>query len=104
MRAMSRRTSRIRAGRSSWLVAAWKRRLNCSRLSSPSCVSSWSSVFARRSSTLPPDVFAEALLVLVAALAIIRLQVAGVAETGDHLGLHRQLHRRAAESFRGQRA
>ena len=29
--------SRVRDGFSSWLVAAWKRRLNASRFSSPSC-------------------------------------------------------------------
>ena len=44
---MVRRTSRTRDGFSSWFVAAWKRRLNCSRLSSDSWVASWSSVFTQ---------------------------------------------------------
>ena len=34
--AIERRTSRMRAGFSSWLVAAWKRRLNASFFSAPS--------------------------------------------------------------------
>ena len=51
---MVRRTSRTRLGFSSWLVAAWKRRLNCSRLSWPSCSTSWSSVNAASAATKSP--------------------------------------------------
>ena len=49
MRAMSRRTSRTRAVFSSWPVAAWKRRLNCSFLSLSSSSSSWSGVMVPES-------------------------------------------------------
>src|SRR5690606_16746805 len=52
MRAIERRTSLTRDGFSSWPVAAWKRRLNASRFSSPSSTASWSSVFALKSSVL----------------------------------------------------
>src|SRR3546814_997071 len=38
--AMVRRTCFTRDGAASWLVAAWNRRLNCSRLSSTSSVAS----------------------------------------------------------------
>src|SRR3954451_12884145 len=75
MRAMVRRTSRTRDGFSSWLVADWKRRLNCSRFSSVSCVCSWSSVLTVRFS------FAAMLLFLLGQ---------ALAETGDDLGLDRQ--------------
>src|SRR5271165_7654972 len=47
---MSRRTCRTRAVFSSWPVARWKRRLNCSFLSFKSSSSSWSTVMARTSS------------------------------------------------------
>src|SRR5207302_1991418 len=76
MRAMVRRTSRTRDGFSSWLVADWKRRLNCSRFSSASCVCSWSSVLTVRFS------FAAMLLFLLGQ---------ALAQTGDDLGLDRQL-------------
>src|SRR5437868_12094895 len=76
MRAMVRRTSRTRDGFSSWLVADWKRRLNCSRFSSVSCVCSWSSVLTVRFS------FAAMLLFLLGQ---------ALAQTGDDLGLDRQL-------------
>src|SRR5262245_19763528 len=46
MRAMSRRTWRTRAVFSSWPVAFWKRRLNCSFFSAASSSLSWSGVFA----------------------------------------------------------
>src|SRR3546814_7487299 len=86
MRAIERRTSLTREAFSSWPVAAWKRRLNASRFSSPSCSASWSSVLALKSS------------VLAMSLA---LQMRSVAETGDHLSLDRQLHRGAFERQRG---
>src|SRR5437763_17048248 len=76
MRAMVRRTSRTRDGFSSWLVADWKRRLNCSRFSSVSCVCSWSSVLTVRFS------FAAMLLFLLGQ---------ALAQAGDDLGLDRQL-------------
>src|SRR5919206_1764894 len=87
MRAMVRRTSRIRDGFSSWLVAAWKRRLNCSRFSSPSCSESWSSVRVFKSSIF----------------AILRVLKQRFAETGDNLGTDRQLLRGALESDLGER-
>src|SRR4029079_18534598 len=77
MRAMVRRTSRTRLGFSSWLVADWKRKLNCSRLRSPSCVCSWSSVATFRSSFF----LATLLFLLGQALA----------QASDDLGLDRQL-------------
>src|SRR3546814_14527577 len=89
MRAIERRTSLTREAFSSWPVAAWKRRLNASRFSSPSCSASWSSVLALKSS------------VLAMSLA---LQMRRVAETGDHLRLDRQLHRGAFERQRGHGA
>src|SRR5919109_4674233 len=49
MRAISRRTARTRAVFSSWPVARWKRRLNCSFLSLSTSSSSWSMVMARAS-------------------------------------------------------
>src|ERR1044072_4839509 len=86
MRAMVRRTSRIRDGFSIWLVAAWKRRLNCSRFSSASCSTSWSSVFILRSSFC----------------AILRVLEQGLAKAGDYLGLDRKLLRRPLESGLGE--
>src|SRR3546814_3840782 len=73
MRAIERRTSLTREAFSSWPVAAWKRRLNASRFSSPSCSASWSSVLALKSS-----VWAMSLT----------LQMRGVAETGDRSEEH----------------
>src|SRR3954453_6181417 len=89
MRAMVRRTSRTRLGFSSWLVADWKRRLNCSRFKSPSCTCSWSSVWTLRSS------FAAMLLFLLGQ---------ALAQPGDDLGLDRQLLRRPLERRLGQAA
>src|SRR5439155_4799129 len=89
MRAMVRRTSRTRLGFSSWLVADWKRRLNCSRFSSPSCCCSWSSVLTVRFS------FAAILLFLFGQ---------AFAEASDDLGLDRQLLGGALESGLGERA
>src|SRR5689334_21535936 len=87
MRAMVRRTSRTRLGFSSWLVADWKRRLNCSRFRSASCVCSWSSVLTFRSSFR----------------AILRfLSGQGFAEASHDLGLDRQLLRRTLESGLGE--
>src|SRR5688572_1516743 len=85
---MVRRTSRTRDGFSSWLVAAWKRRLNCSRFSSPSCSESWSSVFFERSSNL----------------AILNFLADRFTEAGDHLRLDRQFLSRALEGDAGERA
>src|SRR5579872_1257876 len=51
MRAMSLRTSSTRWVFSSWLVAAWKRRLNCSFFSDSSCAAS-SSLVSRRTSSI----------------------------------------------------
>src|SRR6185369_17580533 len=76
IRAMVRRTSRTRLGFSSWLVAAWKRRLNCSRFRSDSWVASWSSVFTTRFSI-------AAILLFLSGQAL--------AQAGDDLGLDRQL-------------
>src|SRR4051812_47947754 len=89
MRAIVRRTWRTRDGFSSWLVADWKRRLNCSRFSSASCCCSWSSVLTVRFS--------------FAAMLFFLLDQA-LAETGDDLGLDRQLFGRALERRLGQRA
>src|SRR5256885_3417916 len=84
MRAMVRRTSRTRLGFSSWLVADWKRRLNCSRFRSASCCCSWSSVFCLRSS------IAGILLFLFGQ---------ALAEAGHNLGFDRQLLGSARESL-----
>src|SRR5256885_11626553 len=89
MRAMVRRTTRTRDGFSSWLVADWKRRLNCSRFSSPCCCCSWSSVLTWRSS--------------VAAM-LLSLLGQGLAEASHDLGLDRQLLRRALERRLGEAA
>src|SRR5689334_24061092 len=87
MRAMVRRTSRTRDGFSSWLVADWKRRLNCSRFNSSSCVCSWSSVLTVRSSL-------RAILLF--------LSGQGLAQASHDLGLDRQLLRRTLESGLGE--
>src|SRR5206468_12046494 len=89
MRAIVRRTSRTRLGFSSWLVADWKRRLNCSRFKSPSCCCSWSSVFGLRSS------MAGILLFLFGQ---------ALAEAGHDLGLDRQFLRGALERRLGERS
>src|SRR6185295_15733156 len=89
MRAMVRRTSRTRLGFSSWFVADWKRKLNCSRFRSPSCCCSWSSVFCLRSSR-------------TAILLFLRGQA--LAEAGHDLGLDRQLFGCALERRLGERA
>src|SRR3569832_1127888 len=82
---MLRRTSRIRDGFSIWLVAAWKRRLNCSRFSSASCSTSWSSVRVRKSSIC----------------GILRILEQGFAKARDHPGLDRKLLGRALEGDAG---
>src|SRR6476620_2923800 len=87
MRAIVRRTSRTRLGFSSWLVADWKRRLNCSRFKSPSCCCSWSSLFCLRSSIAGMLLF---------------LSRQGLAQAGDHLGLDRQLLGRPLECGLGE--
>src|ERR1044071_2840998 len=89
MRAMVRRPSRTRGGFSSWLVAAWKRRLNCSRFRSASCCCSWSSLLTLRSSI-------AAILMFLSSKAL--------AQAGDHLGLDRQLLSRALERRLGEAA
>src|SRR5207253_6659491 len=89
MRAMVRRTTRTRDGFSSWLVADWKRRLNCSRFSSISCCCSWSSVLTLRSS--------------VAGILLILLDQA-LAQASDDLGLDRELFGGALERRLGERA
>src|SRR5918993_943282 len=89
MRAMVRRTSRTRLGFSSWLVADWKRRLNCSRFRSISCCCSWSSVLTLRSS--------------IAAILFVLFDQS-LAKARDHLGLDRQLLGGAFERGLGQRA
>src|SRR5690348_1661973 len=89
MRAMVRRTSRTRLGFSSWMVADWKRRLNCSRFSSTSCCCSWSSLLALRSS--------------IAGIELVLLDQA-LAQAGDDLGLDRQLFGCALERDFGERA
>src|SRR5678816_2586646 len=89
MRAMVRRTSRTRLGFSSWLVAAWKRKLNCSRFSSSSCVCSWSSVLTLRSS-------------IAAILVFLHRQA--LTQAGDDLGLDRQLLGPPLERGLGERA
>src|SRR5690348_1755534 len=63
MRAMSRRTWRTRAVFSSWPVAFWKRRLNCSFFREASSSLSWSGVFARTSEAFMalPFLFSDAL-------------------------------------------
>src|SRR5438874_1689049 len=88
MRAMVRRTTRTRDGFSSWLVADWKRRLNCSRFSSPSCCCSWSSVLTVRFS------FAAILLFLLDQ---------ALTQAGDDLGLDRQLLSSPLERRFGER-
>src|SRR3990170_8985838 len=90
MRAMVRRTSRTRLGFSSWLVADWKRRLNCSRFRSASCCCSWSSVLTLRSS--------------IAAILLLVLFDQSLAKARDHLGLDRQLLGGALERGLGERA
>src|SRR4249919_882430 len=87
MRAIVRRTMRTRLGFSSWLVADWKRRLNCSRFSSPSCCCSWSSVFCLRSSIAGMLLF---------------LSGQRLAEASHDLGLDRQLLRRTLERRLGE--
>src|SRR3569833_3013965 len=86
---MVRRTSRTRLGFSGWLVAAWKRRLNCSRFRPPSCCCNWSSLCCLRSS--------------IAGMLLFLLDH-GLAEAGDDLGPDRQLLGRALERFLGHRA
>src|SRR3954451_3023049 len=84
---MVRRTSRTRLGFSSWLVAAWKRRLNCSRFRSPSCCCSWSSVLTLRSSAI-----------------LLFLSGQSLAEASHDLGLDRQLLGRTLEGRLGEGA
>src|SRR5437868_6807441 len=86
---MVRRTSRTRLGFSSWLVADWKRKLNCSRFSSASCCCSWSSVLTVRFS------FAAMLFFLLGQ---------ALAQAGDDLGLDRQLFGSAGKCLLRDRA
>src|SRR5215470_10514576 len=71
MRAMLRRTVRTRAVFSSWPLARWKRRLNCSFCSWARSVFSWSGVLVRISSAF-----------MISSLH---------AQAGHDLGLDRQL-------------
>src|SRR5947209_11378916 len=89
MRAIVRRTTRTRLGFSSWLVADWKRRLNCSRFRSPSCCCSWSSVFCLRSSIAGISLF---------------LFGQALAEASHDLGLDRKLLSGALDRRLGERA
>src|SRR6185312_13823728 len=63
MRAMSRRTWRTRAVFSSWPVAFWRRRLNCSFFSLASSSLNWSGLIPRASSVFmaKPFLFRDAL-------------------------------------------
>jgi hypothetical protein len=79
----------MRAGRSSWLVAAWKRRLNClalqvTQVSRKLIVALRAKIFGLIGHYSPP-------------------RCAGVAQTGHDLGLDRQLHRGAAEGLGSER-
>src|SRR3954471_10159440 len=85
---MLRRTSRTRDGFSIWLVAAWKRRLNCSRFSSASCSTSWSSVRVLKSSIC----------------GMLRVLEQRFAKAGDDLGLDRQFLRGPLEGGLGDRS
>src|SRR6476661_5803272 len=91
MRAMVRRTSLTRLGFSSWLVAAWKRRLNCSRFRSISCCCSWSAVAT----------FMSVFFSVFAILAILLDQA--LAQAGHDLRPDRQLFGGALERGLGQR-
>src|SRR4051794_39528536 len=81
---MVRRTTRTRDGFSSWLVADWERRLNCSRFSSVSCCCI--------SSAVSTVTFPFAAIVLF-------LRDHALAQTSDDLGLDRQIFRRAREGL-----
>src|SRR3984957_19175839 len=59
MRAMSRRSTRMRPVFSAWPLARWKRRLNCSFFMPTSLSFSSSALLARKSSALD-EVLAEA--------------------------------------------
>src|ERR1051325_6384059 len=86
--AMSRRTSRTRPVFSSWPVARWKRRLNCSFLSFISSSESWSGVIA-----LAAPAFMSVLLRKGLYEARLDRQLGG----GERERLLGELHRHAVE-------
>src|ERR1700742_3631242 len=83
--AIERRTSRTRDVVSSWPVALWKRRLNCSFFNRLSSSRSWSAVEWRRSS--------------IFFLASLSWAMSGGSHAGDDLGLDRQFGGAEAQGF-----
>src|ERR1700744_4475732 len=91
MRAMSRRKVRMRPVFSTWPLARWKRRLNCSFFRPVNCVSSSSALLARKSSALDAALAAVVFLADFLAAAFFAISISSQPRAGDELGRDRQL-------------
>src|ERR1700744_6380977 len=96
MRAMSRRKVRMRPVFSTWPLARWKRRLNCSFLRPASWVSSSSALLARKSSAFDAALAAVVFLADFLAAAFFCTSISLQRRAGDDVGSDRQ--RRLAQT------
>src|ERR1700748_543442 len=98
MRAISRRSTRMRPVFSTWPLARWKRRLNCSFFSVVSWVFSSSALLARMSSALEDALAAVAFLVFFA-VAFLAISISSQAGALHELGRDGQLGLSQAHGF-----
>src|SRR5580692_1826283 len=103
MRAMSRRKVRIRPVLSTWPLARWKRRLNCSFLRPVSWVESSSALLARKSSPLDAALAAVVFLAGFLAAAFFAISISSQARTADEFGRDRQFRLAQTHGFLGGR-
>src|ERR1700744_3347376 len=103
MRAMSRRKVRMRPVFSTWPLARWKRRLNCSFFRPVNCVSSSSALLARKSSAFDAALAAVVFLADFLAAAFFAISISLQPRAGDELGGDRQLRLAQTHGFLGGR-
>src|SRR5476649_2821289 len=105
MRAMSRRSTRMRPVFSTWPLARWKRRLNCSFLRPESWVLSSSALLARKSSALDEALAAVVFLAFFGAafLAFVAISNSSQPGTRDELGRDREFCLAQTHGFLGGR-
>src|SRR5258708_19450659 len=105
MRAMSRRNTRMRPVFSTWPLARWKRRLNCSFLRPESWVFSSSALLARKSSALDEALTAVVFLAFFGAafLAFVAISNSSQPAARDELGRDGKLGLTQAHGFLGGR-
>src|SRR5580692_8658964 len=103
MRAMSRRKVRMRPVLSTWPLARWKRRLNCSFFMPVSWVLSSSGVLARKSSPLDEALAAVVFLAGFLAAAFFAISISSQPRAADELCRDRQLRLAQTHGFLGGR-